>query len=538
MSNVKNDDCFEEILSQLLEALNVYKHSSIALIGYIVQKMNNDDQAFEIWTLLMKQATYVGDIGLYIISQKQALKLIETKVSPFYQKVKKNIYTRVGRLLEPFDSDSAFEYLQNAIILLNDDEDFEHIELLGFLASCSMKKGNYWGAIECVDGVLNKLPESMILERAVVKSRQARPLLELGNYGQVINLIETEILPAWEKYFSKIKKNSVIKQDDLFNNWLNINFVLAEALTFQANNKMFDVIKSIFDFLDKNKIADSTSFCRAHLLLALANTVKGNIVLSSKILNDILKEFPLDNLDCSLVSRWNFIDILNKIFANDCGNLFNDLFDVVSYANNANDNFTKNILKTLLAKILRTKGENKRALEILEEQVAYFAKEKIATGVLLAWYLIAKTKLDTNGTQFALDIATKALDIAQGVSINNYYFICLFNKLISEIYMSKQDFDSAKVYLEKAIMLAKQFDLQLILVKCYVLYAKYYQEMALPKSSMRGEYIKNSLKMFQLAKNVEIVSEHIFLQKHIKDELQILTSFCRLNGIVIKKGAK
>lgn len=104
--------------------------------------------------------------------------------------------------------------------------------------------------------------------------------------------------------------------------------------------------------------------------------------------------------------------------------------------------------------------------------------------------------------------------------------------------MAKQDFDSAKVYLEKAIMLAKQCDLQLILVKCYVLYAKYYQEMALPKSSMRGEYIKNSLKMFQLAKSVEIVAEHIFLQKLIKEELQILTSFCRLNGIVIKKGAK
>ena len=64
------------------------------------------------------------------------------------------------------------------------------------------------------------------------------------------------------------------------------------------------------------------------------------------------------------------------------------LFNVVSYANNVNDNFTKNILKTLLAKILMENGQTKHALEILEEQVAYFAKEKVATGVLLSWYLI------------------------------------------------------------------------------------------------------------------------------------------------------
>ena len=174
----------------------------------------------------------------------------------------------------------------------------------------------------------------------------------------------------------------------------------------------------------------------------------------------------------------------------------------------------------------------------LEEQVAYFAKEKIATGVLLSWYLIAEIRLITNGTQFALDIATKALDIAQGPSINNYYFIALYNKLIGEIYMAKQDFESAKVYIEKSVFIAKQFNLEAVLVKCYILYAKLFQELALPKSTLRPNYIKQALKMFQLAKNISIVNDHAYLQKLIKDELSILTSFCKLNGIILKKNAK
>ena len=94
------------------------------------------------------------------------------------------------------------------------------------------------------------------------------------------------------------------------------------------------------------------------------------------------------------------------------------------------------------------------------------------------------------------------------------------------------------MYIEKTIMLAKKYDLQFILVKAFLLCAKLYQELALPKTSSRSTYIKNALKMFQNAKNVPIVAEQTALQKRIKQELNILTSFCKLNGIILKKEAK
>ena len=502
------------------------------------KKLNNNDKAFEIWTVLMKQASYVGDIGLYIIAQKQALKLIEHKTSPFYQKVKKNIYTRVGKLLEPINHEAAFEYLQNAVMMLEDSEDYLHIELLGYIASASMKSGNYWGVIECADSVLNKLSDDMELERALVKSRQIRPYVCLGNYGQVVNLVDTEIMPVFEKYLAKGRNTHVISISDLYKQWVETYFDFAEALTFQGDSRMFDIIKLIFEIIEKNKITNPLTLCRVHLALALANTVKGDIKTSEKILDDILKEFPLDTMDSFIVSRWNFVDIINKFRKHDYDSIYSELFNVVAYANNVNDNFTKNILKTMLSKILKEKNDTKKALEILEEQVAYFAKEKIATGVLLSWYLIAQIKLVTKGTQFALDIATKALDIAQGPNINNYYFIALFNRLIGEIYIAKQDFESAKVYIEKSIFIAKQFNLEDLLIKDYILYAKFYQELALPKTPNRALYIKQTLKMFQLAKSVPIAEEHPYLQKKIKEELGVLTSFCKLNGIVLKKSTK
>ena len=539
VSVVKNDgDCFEEILNILYELLSTYKQSSVALLGYITQKLNNYDKAFDVWTILMKQASYIGDIGLYIISQKQALKLIENKAGSFYAKVRKNIHIRIGKLLEPIDCEASFDNLRQAVMMLEDYEEPLHIELLGYIASCSMKTGNYWGAIECVENVLNKIPETSKFEQILVKSRLTTPLLKLGNYGQLINLTETELLGELEKVISKGKNTPIIKMSDLFDLWLGVYFDYAEALVFQGDNRALGVIKDIYDILDKNKIVRPELTCRANLMLALANTIRGDISTSGRILEDMLKENTPDNMDSFIISRWNFIDILNKFFEKNYSVIKTELFNIVAYANNVNDNFTKNILKTMLAKILKENNQTKKALEILEEQVSYFAKEKVSTGVLLSWYLIAEIKLITSGTQFALDIATKALDIAQTPNINNYYFIALFNKLIGEIYLAKQDFDSAKVYFEKAIFISKQFGLEHILVKTYLQCARLYQELALPKTSARHDYIKKAIKMLQLSKNVSVVAEQKALQREIKENLNILTSFCKLNGIVLKKDSK
>jgi len=350
--------------------------------------------------------------------------------------------------------------------------------------------------------------------------------------------VETELLPDIMPILEKGKDVPQIKIKELFSLWLDLYFDLAEALVFKGENRAFQVIQTLCEIIEKNAPDNSEIQCRAYLLLAMANTIKGDVAVSKQILDDLLKDFQIDSMAPELVSKWNFTDVLNKFFERDYNTLQSELFNIVLYANNINDNFTKNILKTLLARIFKKSNQNKKALEILEEQVSYFAKEKIATGVLLCWYLIAEIKLATNGTQFALDIATKALDIAQEPNINNYYFAALFNKLIGEVYIAKQDFESAKVYFEKALFIAKKFELEYIQMKIYIQSAKLYQELALPKTNSRSNYIKQALKLFQSAKNVPIVAENGAFQKEIKEELSVLTSFCKLNGIILKREVK
>ena len=152
---------------------------------------------------------------------------------------------------------------------------------------------------------------------------------------------------------------------------------------------------------------------------------------------------------------------------------YEELFQAAQYADDINDEFTKNILKILLGRLIQDRTSAKEAAVIYTKQVEYFAEKQNAIGVLLGWYFISQAKMLIDGPNAALDIALKALDISQSVNINNHYFSLILNKLIGEIYLALQDFNAAKMYLEKAIMIAKSSDINYQLAHLYLLYSKY-----------------------------------------------------------------
>lgn len=535
LANVKQTEEFDQVNQSLFTILVNYKLSTTATLGFLAQNLDLKQEALGIWTKITKLAAYIGDINIYVVSQKQSLQLLSYVKPANINVIKRNIYARLGKLLVKASPETSVEYLPKAIELVEDSDTYTKIELLGYLSGAAMRVGNYYGVVECADTVLTLLPKDFELERALVKTRKVRALNKIGNCGQVIHLIDNEIAPILNKYILKRVPSKNITQKCVFENLLNISYDLAEALVLSGNNRSLEIIKFIFDTLEKNQIKDSNLYFKAQLLLALANSLRGHSVSAEEILSITLDKHELDRISPELMSMWNFVNITNRFLTHRYDGMMEELFQAVTFANNIGDNFTKNILKTYLAKLLKENNENKRALEILEEQVAYFAKEKIATGVLLTWYLIAGTKLITKGSQFALDVATKALDVATGPNVSNYYFIVLFNKLIAEIYISKGDFDSAKVYIEKGIVVARQFEMEELLVKLYILYGKYYEELALPKTQSRAEYISNAIKMFQLARDKAEILENPYLQKTIKESFNIIISFCKLNGITLKK---
>ena len=232
-----------------------------------------------------------------------------------------------------------------------------------------------------------------------------------------------------------------------------------------------------------------------------------------------------------MITLWNFTNILNKLYKKDWENIKEDLYSVVTFANNYNNLLAKNLLKVFLGKVLQEEGNLSKALDIYNEQVTFFAKEKIAIGALLCWYYIAKVSLVTEGSDKALDIAQKALDVAKNPKISNYYFMVLYKKLIAEVFLIKGDMEAAKMYIEKALMIVKQYDLKLMKISLYQLYAKYLEEMVSKKPQNKANYAQNAITTYKKALSMIAEMDMPKIEADIKKNYSSFKAFCQLNNI-------
>jgi len=534
---IKHDERYEELSSNLFAIYSDYTLSSNSIMAVIAQNINQNLTALNYWTENTKIASYIGDTNLYAISQKQCLVLIDKLENVNGSLIKNNIYERLGKLLAKSNPKEAIEYLPNAITNVKKiDNVYKEIELTGYLASCCISLGDYYGTIECVDATIAKLDYDLDLEIAMLKSRKLDALLNIGNSGEIVNLVDNEIMPVFDKYITNAKPHKNIPLPFLYEAWLQTWLSLANALIMQGNNRSFEILTTMFEIFKRNNFEEPLFICKTKLALAFANTMKGYVDASEEILGELIKVYKTDIMDNEAISRWNLINVLNNFMQKKYSGLKEELFQVVTFANNINDNFTKNILKTMLGKLFKDEENAKRALEIYGEQVTYFSKEKNAIGALLTWYFIAEAKLISEGPEKSLEVSQKALEVAQSSKICNYFFIILFNKVIAEAFMAQAEYGFAKVHLEKAIMMARKFELLNLLSDLYLMYGKYLQDMALGNTDAQEDYVIGASKMYKKALLLAQGVKNSYLLAQIEKAKAVLNSFCQLNGITLKDG--
>lgn len=533
LTNSKSDKDFIEANKQIANTLNSLVLNSNAILGIVAQNLKQTELALDIWTKNTKLAAYLGDINLYVISQKQCLALINEIDDKTTLATRYNIYERLGKILSEYNPKEAMEYLPDAInnakITGNTTKE---IELLGYLSLCCSKTSNFFGNIECINTVLSKTDKNKTLEVALLKTTKLNALLHIGNFGEIINTVENDILPVLDEYLSKPKRMA-FSYEFLYDTWVNTYLALAKALVRQGNDRSFEILTTIFDIIERDKIKDINFICKSKLTLAFANTIKGDFTTSEKILNDIYELFKTNDVENENILEWDLIKIINKILNKKYDGLQENLFNAVTYANNCQDEYLKNILKTFLGKMFKDNRQSKEALEIYNTQITYFAKEKFATGALLTWYLIAEATLDTEGPHAAIDIAQQAMEVAKNPSLYNYYFIVLLKLIIAKACIVISDYETAKINLDSAITQAVKFNMQDLLSKLYMLYGKYFQEIGLVKTPQQKQYLYAAKEMYNKTSEIIKFTKNISVNKENEHAKKTLNSFCTLNNIKI-----
>ena len=533
LKNITRDSEFDDINVKIGRAISVFNLNTNATMAMIAHNLRETRMSFDIWTKTTRLASYIGDVNLYVIAQKQCLALLNEFNESETIKIRYSISEKLGKLLSDYDPEEALEYLPDAISNAKaENNEVKQIELLGYLARCCYKTGNYFGNVECVDNVLKTLKDGQDLERAMIISSKLSSLLDIGNCGEVISLADNDVLPVLNQYLAKPRLNKVFPLGLLFDSWLKVYLVLATALALQGNERCFEVLKNLFSIIDKHKINDKLLVARAKIVLAYANTMRGDISASMRILHEVDSNYRDNYMDEISISRLNLVYLINKFLLHDYDNIRQDLFEAVTFANNSGDNFTKNILKTLLGKVFKEENKAQRSLEIYNEQVSYFAKEKMALGALLSWYLIADATIVTENSKSAIDIASQALEISINPNIDNYFFAISLRMVLATAYMNIADYTSAKISIEEALKLAKSCNMYDMLSRIYLLYGKYYYDIGKIATQNQSEYLRGSAVMFE--KSMEYVvknTQNPYVKNLIDTEKEKLNKFCTEKGI-------
>ena len=532
LKNITKNSEFDDINVKIGKALGTSTLNTNPIMAMIAHNLKENRVAFDIWTKTARLAAYIGDINLYVIAQRQCLAILNEFNETETVDIRFSISEKLGKILSSYDPEEAMEFLPDAISNARETKNkVKEIELLSYLAYCCRKTGNYFGNVECVDSVVKELGDKPSLERALVLSAKLESLLNIGNCGEVINLVDNDILPILNDNIVKPRLSKTFPINAVFDTWLRAQLVLASALALEGNKRVFEVLKELVNTINKNRINDKLLHQKLKLVQAYACTIEGDFVKSYSFLKEINDEEIEDE---EISSRKSLIYLINRFMLKDYDGIQNELFEAVTFANNIGDSFTKNILKVLLGKVFRDNNQAQHALEIYNEQVTYFAKEKMALGALLSWYLIADATIITENSRSAIDVATQALEIAKNPNINNKFFMTKLHMILAVAYTNLCDFETAKMHIEYALSIAKKQGMNDLISRVYLLYGKYYQDIGSVESPNRIEYLRGAAVMYGKAMDVVISkTQNGYIKNAIEYQKDLLDKYCTENSFKI-----
>ncbi len=542
----KEEDLIKNDAKKLLEELNGKTISTPLICPILAQIIGNKELAYSLWTKNLQYANYIGDVNIYSMAQKQCLILLENVKLDNFEYTKNNICERLGKLIYKKSPQEAKDYLSNAVIAAQKNEDENKvIDLSGFLLQSALLTQDYTGAVEVCDNVLkyfnkndkNEKKSTLELQIALIKARKLEPLLKLGSWEEIASLVNTEINPILQKHLNIFSKHKWINQNEIFYCWINSNITLAQSYSQQGSPLAFELISEISKILEKEK-GQKADYLKTRLAYAeaMANTAKGYFDESDNILKEIVDNYSYAIDTPELICKWNTISLINKILRLDISSIKDELFEASAFANNCGDEVSKNTIKTLLAYVLLEEKSYLKAIEIATEQMQYFSSKKIAFGALLAWYISAAATAYNKADTYCIEICEKAVKICENAQNNNHYFKILFQELLAKAYLKLNDKENAKMYCELALQSASENELLYLQAKLFKLKTEIARELLSSEpDSKKYSYAQNIIKMYNrtidLTKNLNLKT----YTKKVEKDLTSFKAHCQLNRIIEDK---
>lgn len=521
---------------QILKELKKCAAVNGAAMALHAELANLPDEAVNFWNQAAKEAVEVGDNYSYTISQQRILNLIE-KIEiadeSYKEDLKLNIYEKLGKINYKVYPEEAIKYLSGAIIEREKrHESVEVIDLAGYLSKSCELTGNYSGVVECADKALAKISkEQMPLEYALLSYSRLESVYNLGRLEEAVISAKNDIIPVIREALSKSKTITILNQEELNYAVIDSELILAKSLAAQGNKECLNLANSIS--LKANELNLIDIEAQAKLVNAFFRTLQGEINSANAVLEYLKGLIPKVKDENKIKLYWGFVNLLSSLLTGNYKAAENIIYSVLALAEECGEYSFQAIIKLFIGKLYKESGNMEQAKMVYQELINYCTEYKLATGALLCWYLMAETHFVETETEKAKSIAEKTLEITEKPGINNCLISIMTRRLLAEINIVTGNFDSAYMYLDQALTLAKNMDLYLFQAELHLSFGKIYHEMAAVLDKEKAENAKNAHKFYieslDIAQRLE--NEHLISQ--VEKELTNLSTFCQLSGIKI-----
>jgi len=524
---------FKPLCKKIYYTMGKYGLSNVTVKATIAKHRDEAESSFQSWKVAADTAAYLGDEYIYTICSDQWL--IASGYSESSEQITDaqiEVLENLGRLYAFDKPEAAVKYLVKPILFAQKQQNIpKMIELSAYMIKACNTVNNYNGILETIDMILSADTGMQPIEKAIILSKKMPALFVLGNCEEAINLANNDLLPVLEEELSK--NNNSEQMVELFDIWFDVSVSLANIYSLQGNSVSLSYIANIEETLKMNNFQNEQYSIRLTLAKAFANVISGNINECFIALNS-LSEAELNN-NKLYQSDYNIILSLAKIISGQSESLKQKLYEYAMYSDDNFDEFGKHVFKMIFAKLLFMSGDYLKSIEIFNEELNFFAKEKIVTGALVSWLYISSINLKTGSIESAENMALKALEVAQNPKFSQYHISIYLQKLIAEINIEKGDFDAAKMYMEKGMLIAKQFGLELAQAEIYKLYIKLLRHLIMNTDVDVAETTNKINQFYKAAisilKNIRLDS----VLHDIQEEYDSFVNYCQKNSIQLNQ---
>ncbi len=518
---IKDEVQEKQINANLLNIVININESNSSQTAEIAKKAESFQIAFSLWNTASKEAISTGDKSLYLLSQKEALATIDYSDYQNKDGRKLEIQERLGVANYLNSPEDAILFLSEAIKSYeNQNNRAKIIELCSYLVKSLAAIGSSQEALEYIDKALEYVDASkMPLESALLKFLKLKFLIESGYLGEVITLIQSEIMPSLQDSIKGQDDFSEIEYDVIEEAVLKSQILLIKALSLQGNKNYYSVLE-LFVNNNQNEEAQIEVFVIDAMHKSLNGSPEDSDASIEKTRN-IVNASNISNQE-NIILELDLIKVFNKIFYAENPNIAQEISDIAQRSRKLNNTFVYNCIQLLFVKQLMDNKDFMNATNMVNECLNYFASQKLALFAIPSWIILSLIQVQVGDPAQAISIAQQAFDVASKPQIQNNYFIAYIKKILSDYFMMQNDFEMAKMHLEEAIEFTKNNDLFFLQGKSYFDLAKLHQK-TIETVENKQEQKETALKLLNIAQEISTSIESKFLDNKIsiiKKELE------------------